>query len=289
MGRVDMNKVILSVDMFPQRMQDTVRSIDEDGSGDIDMREVCDMVEMFAEMKKANRNGEISIKTLPKEIQPTLKVFDVDGDGTVAPMELARAAELYEESKNMVKKLTKLSVALLILIGGMLGCICGMTIAVVEASKETKTDASGVTLVKGTDTPTASAALSKSEDIFSVPLNTAESLRSVKSIGPLSRTAKDGKTSVFEFTITGYEKMDDAVNFFTASGKTVTVTTEDYTVFNSDGTVMFKDLKTAAKKRALLMNGGFPMFTMDMGVDMTSEDPAMYSPYAAPTPPPGSF
>ena len=50
------------------------------------MDELTEMVTAYVDLKKANKEGSIAIKTLPKEIQPTLKVFDVDGDGTVAPM-----------------------------------------------------------------------------------------------------------------------------------------------------------------------------------------------------------
>ena len=93
-----------------------------------------------------------------------LRVFDQDGDGTVAPMELARGAELYLESKKMVKKLTRLAVALLLLMGIMLAAITGLVFTVVELSKETKIEG-GVTLDKTTGLPTASAGLSDASGV----------------------------------------------------------------------------------------------------------------------------
>ena len=126
--------------------------------------QITEVFDTYATLKKANRSGEIAIKTLPKEIQPTLKVFDVDGDGTVAPMELARGAELYLESKKMVKKLTRLAAALLLLMGIMLAAITGLVFTVVELSKETKIEG-GVTLDKATGLPTASAGLSDASGV----------------------------------------------------------------------------------------------------------------------------
>eukprot|EP00793_Prasinoderma_coloniale_P002942 PRCOL_00002424-RA len=150
----------LTVDMFPERLRATVRALDDEGDGVLEIDEIAEMVEMYAALKEANKNGEISIATLPKAIQPTLKVFDVDGDGTVAPMELARGAELYIESKKTVKKLTRLSVALLLLMGVMLAAITGLVFAVVELSKETTVSADGVTTVKGSTEAQKSGSLS---------------------------------------------------------------------------------------------------------------------------------
>eukprot|EP00793_Prasinoderma_coloniale_P002696 PRCOL_00002178-RA len=79
-------------------------------------------------------------------------------------MELARGAELYLESKKMVKKLTRLAAALLLLMGIMLAAITGLVFTVVELSKETKIEG-GVTLDKATGLPTASAGLSDASGV----------------------------------------------------------------------------------------------------------------------------
>ena len=94
-------------------------------------------------------DGSIPIQQLPPELRPALKTFDMDGDGTIDPMELARGAELYAQSKDTVKKLTRLALALLLLMGIMLAAITGLTFTVVELSKETTTSSDGVQTVKG--------------------------------------------------------------------------------------------------------------------------------------------
>jgi Ca2+-binding EF-hand superfamily protein len=106
----------VGVQDFPTSVQAQLREIDDDGSGIIDEQELTEMAKMYSDMKKVAAEGCIAISTLPKEIQPTLQVFDQDGDGTVAPMELGRATELYQDSKDMVKKLSKAVVGLVIVL-----------------------------------------------------------------------------------------------------------------------------------------------------------------------------
>ena len=95
----------LKVSSFPKKVQPLLDEIDDEKNGKIEMDELTEILTVYADLKKANKEGSIAIKTLPKEIQPTLKVFDVDGDGTVAPLELARGAELYKQSKKTAKRL----------------------------------------------------------------------------------------------------------------------------------------------------------------------------------------
>jgi len=239
----------LTVDMFPARLHDTVRSLDEEGDGVLDINEITEMVETYAALKEANKTGEICIKTLPKEIQPSLKIFDVDGDGTVAPLELARGAELYLESQKTVKKLTRLAIALVILLGGMLACIAGMTIAVVEGAKESKVAASGVNFVKDTNTPVATASVSVRSSIWSLADTEPASLMTVKQLGPIA----NGKAS-YAFTVTGYEKLGEMVNFFTASGKTLTVSATELYVTEADGTPLFNIQKDDASRKLLSLD-----------------------------------
>ena len=147
----------LSVASFPEDLQPLLNEIDDEGNGKLELDELTEIFTVYAELKKANKEGSIAIKTLPKEIQSTLKVFDVDGDGTVAPLELARGAELYKESKKTTKRLMVFSGVLMLILCALVGVIVGLTAVVVEGSKETKTDASGLTLAKGTDKPAAMA------------------------------------------------------------------------------------------------------------------------------------
>jgi Ca2+-binding EF-hand superfamily protein len=265
----------LAVDMFPARLHETIRGLDEQGDGVLDIHEITEMVESYAALKEANKTGEISIKMLPREIQPTLKVFDVDGDGTVAPMELARGAELYLESQKTVKKLTYLAVALVILLGGMLACIAGMTIAVVEGAKESSVGASGVTTVKGTGTPVATASVSVRSSLWDLAAASPTSLMNIKQLGPIAHGDE-----IYAFTVSGFQQMEEAVNFFTSSGKTLSLSTTELIVTNADGTTMFSAHKDDIGRKMVwssdyddFMDGamGDPDFSMDFDTDSWSK------------------
>ena len=62
---------------------------------------------------------------------------------------------MYKDSKSMTKRLTKAVAVLLLIMIALVGTIVGLTAHVVEEAKETKTDSSGITTVKGTNQPTA--------------------------------------------------------------------------------------------------------------------------------------
>ena len=79
----------LDINVFPAVLHQTLREIDDDGSGKLNLEELTDVFTSYAEMRKASKEGSIPLSTLPKELRPTLKVFDVDGDGTVGTAELA--------------------------------------------------------------------------------------------------------------------------------------------------------------------------------------------------------
>ncbi|XRB11719.1 EF-hand domain-containing protein [Pseudoscourfieldia marina] len=145
----------ISVGAFPKTLQPILREIDDEKNGRLEMDELTEVFTVYAEMKKANKEGSISIKTLPKEIQPTLKAFDVDGDGTVAPLELARAAELYKQSKKTAKRLMIFAGVLMVVLCALVGVIVGLTAVVVEESKESKASGDGTLTKKGTSTPIA--------------------------------------------------------------------------------------------------------------------------------------
>ncbi|XRB19648.1 EF-hand domain-containing protein [Pseudoscourfieldia marina] len=178
----------LKVSSFPKKVQPLLNDIDDEKNGKIEMDELTDILTVYADLKKANKEGSIAIKTLPKEIQPTLKVFDVDGDGTVAPMELARGAELYKESKKTTKRLTIFSGILLVILCALVGVIVGLTAVVVEASKETKTDSkTGITFAKGSGKPSAATG---DEDGFHLQRGEEVSVGS-PAIGSLTLARKD--------------------------------------------------------------------------------------------------
>ena len=242
----------LKVSSFPKKVQPLLNEIDDEKNGKIEMDELTDILTVYSDLKKANKEGSIAIKTLPKEIQATLKVFDVDGDGTVAPMELARGAELYKESKKTAKRLMVFSGVLLVILCALVGVIVGLTAVVVEASKETKTDGSGITTVKGTSTVAATAAVVKTRtlyDAFKMPSSQLDGITS------LMLTNK-GRT--YKHTITGFEKMPNKVVFFSARGDTVEATPNAITVKDSSGIPRFQKMSSeeSRRRRELLANDG---------------------------------
>ena len=146
------NFASVPIDAFPDSVRNLLSKFDKDGDGTVDPAELQEAAKMF-EAAQAAADGSIPIVQLPKELQPALGAFDVDGDGTIDPMELGRGAELYQASKDKVKQLTRLALALLLLMGIMLAAITGLTFTVVELSKETSTGSDGIQTVKGTSEP----------------------------------------------------------------------------------------------------------------------------------------
>ena len=145
--RSEVNNVAsVPIGQFPPSVRALLAKFDKDGDGTVDAAELQEAALMF-EAARAAEDGSIPIGQLPKELRPALKTFDTDGDGTIDPMELARGAELYAESKNMVKKLTRLAVGLLVLISVTIAAITGLTATVVELSKEVKAGTDGTMLI----------------------------------------------------------------------------------------------------------------------------------------------
>ncbi|XRB25441.1 EF-hand domain-containing protein [Pseudoscourfieldia marina] len=216
----------LKVSSFPKKVHPLLHEIDDEKNGKIEMDELTEILTVYVDLKKANKEGSIAIKTLPKEIQPTLKVFDVDGDGTVAPMELARGAELYKESKKTTKRLTIFSGVLLVILCALVGVIVGLVAVVVENSKETKTDSkTGITFAKGSSKPSATAKVTKTDSIYNAVKKPASALRA---IGSLTLGKPDGSSLMY--TVTGAETHGgapgkaNAVAFYSARGDVINVT-----------------------------------------------------------------
>jgi hypothetical protein len=130
----------ISINAFPESLHDILKEIDDEGNGILELDEITEVFQNFAEQKKAAKDGNIALSQLPKELRPTLKVFDVDNDGTVGAVELANAAQMYKDSKNMTKRLTKAVAVLLFIMIALVGTIVGLTAHVIETSKETKMD-----------------------------------------------------------------------------------------------------------------------------------------------------
>ncbi|GHP12042.1 hypothetical protein PPROV_001076900 [Pycnococcus provasolii] len=244
----------LKVSSFPKKVQPLLHEIDDEKNGKIEMDELTEILTVYSDLKKANKEGSIAIKTLPKEIQATLKVFDVDGDGTVAPMELARGAELYKESKKTAKRLTIFSGVLLVILCALVGVIVGLVAVVVEASKETKTDGSGITTVKGSSTIAATAAVVKTRTLYDAPKLPSSQLDGITSL----MLTNKGRT--YKHTITGFEKMPNKVIFFSARGDTIEATPNAITVKDSSGNPKFQKTSSEEsrrrRRRELLVHDG---------------------------------
>ncbi|XRB19756.1 EF-hand domain-containing protein [Pseudoscourfieldia marina] len=236
----------LNVRSFPKDLHPLLNDIDDEKNGKLEMDELTEIFSTYAATKRANKEGSISIKQLPKEIQPTLKVFDVDGDGTVAPMELARGAELYKESKKTTKRLMIFSGVLLIFLLALVAVIVSLTAVVVEESKETKADNSGALVKKGTSTPVATAAATKSLALFDMPGQTAGVLSGVKLIN-----LKQFGT-LLGYTITGYRATDTKVTFLASSGDVVAVDNNFINVTSASGMPVYSEQKSAKRRRGLL-------------------------------------
>ncbi|XRB19677.1 EF-hand domain-containing protein [Pseudoscourfieldia marina] len=241
----------LKVSSFPKKVHPLLHEIDDEKNGKIELDELTEILTVYVDLKKANKEGSIAIKTLPKEIQATLKVFDVDGDGTVAPMELARGAELYKDSKKTAKRLTIFSGVLLLILCALVGVIVGLTAVVVENSKETKTDSkTGITYAKGSSKPSATAKVTKTDSIYDAVKKSASALRA---IGSLTLGKPDGSSLMY--TVTGAETHGgapgkaNAVAFYSARGDVINVTATSLKVTKEDGTIVMTDTVVAEKSR----------------------------------------
>jgi len=269
-------KFSLDISQFPESLHETLRAIDDEGDGKLELDEITEVFEMYVDIKKSQKDGSIAISTLPKEIQPSLKEFDVDGDGTVAPNELAMAAKMYKESKNQVKQLRRALAVVFLVLVLTIAAVVGLTAVVVEESKETKTRSDGITLVKGTNTPAAAATVTEVASLSDANKLTAAQLNEIKSL-----TFTDEKNSAqFAYTITGWSKKDigsakATTTLYAARGDLIVVRDSgEVTVRDSSGTVVYTQ-GAPKKRRSLLAAGGGA--TMYLGMSVTVE------PFSIPT------
>ncbi|CAE8713731.1 unnamed protein product [Polarella glacialis] len=216
------------IDDFPERLRPLLRDVDTSGDGQLEVHELEEVFRMYIEIQEAQKQGMVSVKCVPKEIQATLARFDSDGNGVISPLELARAADLYEASKNQVKRLMKLTVGLMVMLLLSLLCIGVLVFCVVELTKETKADSSGMVYVAGTKTPTASAVATQTKTLFSAP---TAGLAELSAVTSLTLSAKDGSEH-FGYTITGFSKDTNLaeVTFFSSRGDRILVSASKITV-----------------------------------------------------------
>ena len=87
------------------------------------------------------------------------QVFDVDGDGSVSVAELVRAVRLYKSSTAGNRRLARTIGMLFGLVFLLVLLNAGFTFYIVDSLKDTKLTAKGVSMVKGTNTPSSVAPL----------------------------------------------------------------------------------------------------------------------------------
>jgi len=206
------------ISAFPASLHATLHGIDEDGNGELGLDELTEVFQNYAVLKKASAEGEVAICTLPKAIQPSMKIFDLDGSGSISNVELSRGAELYAQSKNQVKRLTKFVFVLLAILFLTIGAITGLTVFVVERAKESNVETSGISVVKGTSTPVATAGITEEFDITEAMNMTTDELLDINSYD----VEVDGV--YLAYTITGFRKDADAVTLYSSRGDTVIIT-----------------------------------------------------------------
>ena len=169
---------------------------------------------------------------------------------------------MYKDSKNMTNRLIKAVAVLLLVMLALVGTIVGLTAHVIEESKETKTDTSGVTRVAGSDMPVSTGSIRVLNSLHDAYTLDRAALDATKSIY-LENAAG---TEEYSYTITGWTKDTNAKNvvFFSARGDTITVDElGDITVKDSSGSKLLAIPKNGRKLNsffsALLTTGSFTM------------------------------
>ena len=223
MGRQDGERVFdlvgIPLETFPESIRDIISEFDADRNGSVDPSEIRDAAAIFKKAQTA-ADGSISISQLPKELHPPLSAFDTDGDGTIDASELAIAAQLYKDSKDTVKKLTKMLVALVLLLAVLIAAIGGLTAWVVESSKETKTDASGITMLAGTNMPSGTATVKQEFTLAELHAAPATALNGIDSLN------FDMEGTELGYTIVGWTRTSTHVTLHSARGDKVQVTAD---------------------------------------------------------------
>ena len=155
---------------------------------------------------------------------------------------------MYQESKNATKRLTKAVAVLLLIMIALVGTIVSLTAHVIEQSKETETDSSGITTVKGSPgkvTATGTATLQR--EIYDAPRMTAAALVKVTSVTFVDPVDEE----VFAYTITGFRKTPKtkSVTFFSSRRDTVFVSNNTITCRDADGKFLFNKTRAQEQKR----------------------------------------
>jgi len=188
-------------------------------------------IQLAADKWKASQgmHDGFPLKAFPDDLQGSLKAFDHDGDGMINKAELAAAARMYRESKNNVRALGKVIVALSAVLLLTLFAIMGLVYLVVEMSKETSTGSDGTMTVKGSSEPVRVDTVESFTTVWDIPAVSTDELANMKSITvyvDMTRIPAVGGIAEATFKVAGaYKALDSTDEAFltTAEGYTITI------------------------------------------------------------------
>ena len=153
----------------------------------------------------------------------------------------------------MVKRLTKAVAILFLVMIALVGTIVGLTAHVIESSKETETGDSGVTYVKGSNTPSATAGVLKQSDLSEAYAYSEDELDNMKSL----RLSSLDLESVYSYTITGWTRNQTTVAFYASRGDVITVGSDgEIVATDAEGSELLK-VSTSSRRKLLRRGGGY--------------------------------
>lgn len=229
------------------RIEDLLKNLDVDGDGDIDEED--------------------------RKLGETLKSMDKDGDGTITLRELVNIGQSKLQDEKKIKNLKRVVVLVVFAALAFCGVMLGLMVAANEASKETETSSSGVSYVKGSNTPMGTAGLKSQSTIFAVVDMDGEQLESINYL------KFDNAYGIFQYTVTGVYKKPNSFVRFVSNGATITVSKDSLTVEDEINGVKFTETVAETKRRRALLSEDCPMCHGGMSMDMASYMPANTTDY----------
>lgn len=121
-----------------------VKDFKDGGSDDEKRRTEMELTPSLVRSKSKLEYGR-----LPDDVREVMKAFDTDGSGSVDISELASAAKAYKKSQDTQAQQQKIIVIILGILLLTLGAITGLTFAMIEVAKETKTSSDGTMYAAG--------------------------------------------------------------------------------------------------------------------------------------------
>ena len=139
---------------MPEQLRKKLSHLDVDGDGMVHATELANAISLYERARGPNDgtrtgDGAMPLAIFPHMLREKLKAFDTSGDEYIDSNELGRAAEMYTAARDSTRRLSKIVVWLAIGVILLLLAISGITVAVVELSKETTASADGTMHVAG--------------------------------------------------------------------------------------------------------------------------------------------